>query len=97
MTPVTGIVRNGKIEIVAPTQYSEGAKVRLWLDAEKESDDGPVGEEEIRRTLDAFDRFSQEFPPDENGEDLSQAARENAEWEKSNFETRARKLRGLFE
>ena len=37
MTPVTGIVRNGRIEIDAPNGCLEGAEVRLWLEATEAS------------------------------------------------------------
>jgi len=37
MTPVIGIVKNGRIEIDAPSDCPEGAKVRLWLEAASES------------------------------------------------------------
>ena len=51
MTPVVGKVHNGKIEIVAPSEFSEGAEVRVWLDTPIPNDDGRITSEEIERTL----------------------------------------------
>jgi len=52
MTPVTGIVRNGRIEIDAPSGCTEGAEVRLWLEATSESTNlnglGVIGDESLQ-------------------------------------------------
>jgi hypothetical protein len=51
-----------------------------------------MDDSELLRTLAAMDKFAASFPASEDGEDLSQAARESADWEKSQFEERAKKL-----
>ncbi len=54
MTPINGIVRNGRIEIKAPVGFSDGTEVRIWLDKTQCDDDGPMSPEEIERTLEAM-------------------------------------------
>ncbi len=50
MTPVNAVVRNGKIEIAAPIELTDGTEVRVWLDVAAQ-DEGPMSPEEIERTL----------------------------------------------
>ena len=54
LTPVNGIVRNGKIEIEAPADFLEGSEVRIWLDKIHGDYDGPMSSEGIERTLEAM-------------------------------------------
>ena len=54
MYTVFGIVCNGKIEIEAPSDFSEGSEVRIWLDRTHGDDDGPMSQDEIERTLEAM-------------------------------------------
>jgi hypothetical protein len=37
MNPIIGIVREGKIIVIAPNELKDGAKVRIWIDAIDES------------------------------------------------------------
>ncbi len=99
MTPLTGVVRNGKIEVAAPSGLSDGTEVVLLLvrGDQHEGDDAPLPPEEIEQTLRAMDQFEAQFPVDEEGEDLSHHARESAAWEKSNFEARVEKLRRMVD
>lgn len=48
-------------------------------------------------TLAAMESFAATFPEYQDGEDLSQAARESADWEKFQFDARANKLGSQFE
>lgn len=98
MTPLTGVVRNGKIEIVTPVNLAEGTEVKLFFfDNCATDDDETMTDAEIARTLAAMDKFAAEFPVDEGGEDLSLAAKESADWEKSNFDSRVASMRRLFD
>lgn len=52
---------------------------------------------ELARTLAALNAFEHAFPEDEEGEDLSKAARESADSEKIQLEDRAKKIESRFE
>ena len=99
MTPLTRIVRNGKIEIPAPVEFVDGAEVTLLLirEDERSDDEGPMEEAEVLRTLQALEKFASEFAEDEAGEDLSRCARESAGWEKATFVDHAKKIGSLFD
>ncbi len=55
MTPVNAVVRNGKIEIAAPIEFTDGTEVRVWLDVAAQ-DEGPMSPDEIERTLAAMNQ-----------------------------------------
>ncbi len=60
-------------------------------------DTEPMEDSELLRTLAAMENFAATFPVDEDGEDLSQAARDSADWEKLQFEARGKKLGCQFD
>ena len=97
MIQLTGIVRNGKIEVRAPSNLADGTEVALLILNSGLPDTEQMDDSELMRTLAAMDAFAATFPVNKDGEDLSQAARESAEWEKSQFEGRAKKLGSQFE
>lgn len=55
MTPVNAVVRNGKSQIAAPIEFTDGTEVRVWLDVAAH-DEGPMSSDEIERTLAAMDQ-----------------------------------------
>jgi hypothetical protein len=79
LTPINGIVRNGKIEIEAPSHFVEGAEVRIWLDGTFGDDDGPMSQDEIERTLEAMP-YVQPF---------IRSDAERLEWQRSHDEQKA--------
>lgn len=97
MIQLTGTVRDGKIEVVAPHDLTDGAKVSLLVLGSISPDPEGMDDTELARTLAALTAFEKAFPENEDGEDLSQAARETAAWEKAQFEDRAKKLKSRFE
>ena len=97
MIQLTGTVRNGKIEVAAPSELVEGTHVALLMLASNLPDTEQMDDSELQRTLTAMESFASAFPEDQNGEDFSQAARESAGWEKSQFDSRDKKLGGQFE
>lgn len=97
MIQFTGTVRNGKIEVAAPSDLAEGTHVALLMLTSSLPDTEQMDDTELLRTLAAMDSFATAFPEDQDGEDFSQAARESVDWEKSQFELRAEKLGGQFE
>ncbi len=96
MIQLTGIVRNGKIEVLAPRNLADGTEVELLMVDSGLRDTEVMDDSELAQTLAAMDRFASEFPANDDCEDLSRAARENAAWEKSQFEATAKKLEDLF-
>jgi len=99
MTQLTAIVRDGKIEVVAPKDLSDGTEVTLLIVRNGVSQDLDSTEypQETQRILQAMEHFESTFPVDEGGEDLSRFARESADWEKANFEAHAEKLRRIVD
>lgn len=99
MTQLTAIVRDGKIEVVAPKELSDGTEVTLLIVRKGifQDLDSTEDPQETQRILQAMEQFEATFPVDEGGDDLSQAARESADWEKSNFEANAEKLRRIVD
>ena len=99
MTQLTAIVRDGKIEVVAPADFSDGTEVTLLIVRhgvvqDLDSTEDPL---ETQRLLQAMEHFESTFPVDECGEDLSRVAREAASWEAANFDAHAEKLRRMVD
>ena len=77
MTHLTAIVRDGKIEVVAPKDLSDGIEVtevtllivRNGIFQDLDSTEDP---QETHRILQAMEQFEATFPVDEGGDDLSQ-------------------------
>lgn len=92
-----GTVRNGKIEAPAPSNLADGTEVALLILHSSLPDNEQMDDSELLRILAAMESFAAAFPEYQDGEDLSQAARETADWEKSQFDARAKKLGSQFE
>ena len=97
MIQLTGTVINGKIEVAAPSDLADGTRVALLMLNSTLPDTEQMDDSELLRTLAAMEKFAATFPENEEGEDLSQAARDSADWEKSQFDARAKKLGSHFE
>lgn len=99
MTQLTAIVRDGKIEVVAPKDLSDGTEVTLLIvrNGVFNDLDSTEDSQETHRFLQAMEQFEATFPVDEGGDDLSRAARDSADWEKANFEANAEKLRRIVD
>lgn len=97
MIQLTGTVINEKIEVAAPSDLADGTRVALLMLDATFPDTEKMDDLELLRTLAAMEKFAATFPESEDGEDLSQAARESADWEKSQFDARAKKLGSTFE
>ena len=97
MTPIIGKVRNGKIEIEAPSELSEGAEVRVWLDASTHNDDGWISPEEIERTLEAMSHVQPLVFTEQERIDWQKWLDEQKAFEFASDETRARKLLSHWE
>jgi hypothetical protein len=97
MIQLTGTVRNGKIEVAAPSELADGTRVALLMLNSTLPETEQMDYFELMRTLAAMESFAAAFPEDQDGEDLSQDASESADWEKSQFDARAKKLGSQFE
>ena len=74
MTHLTAIVRDGKIEVVAPNDLSDGTEVTLLIvrNGIFQDLDSTEDPQETHRILQAMEQFEATFPVDEGGDDLSQ-------------------------
>ena len=99
MTPVTGIVRNGRIEIDAPNGCLEGAEVRLWLEATEASASmnglGVIGDEELK-LLSAMKDFEPLVMTEDEESKFNQALKDQRDWELSKFESQASQIESLW-
>lgn len=96
MNIINAIVSNGKIEIQAPSELPDGSPVSvlvvgLPMNSELMSAD------ETASTVQAMDLFAATFPSQEDGEDLSAAARTTGEQEKKAFFEQADKFARMFD
>jgi hypothetical protein len=92
LTPISGIVRNGKIEIEAPADSTEGAEVRIWFDKTHGDDDGPMSPNEIERTLEAMSHVQPFILSDTERLEWQISQDEQKALDIASAESRARKL-----
>jgi hypothetical protein len=102
MKTIMGTVHNGTIIADQPIEWPEGFRVIIKPAAEEEAlgireEDWPTDPEGIARLLALMDQIEPlEMTPEE--EAAWEAARKaHKEWEKANFDKRARRLEELFE
>ena len=96
MNMINAVVADRKIEIEAPSELPDGSQVTVLLVAKPTISSDPMTRDEICRRLQAMDLFAATFQANENGEDLSQAARELGEQELTNFAENADRLARFF-
>lgn len=97
LTPINGIVRNGKIEIEAPSDFLEGSEVRIWLDITRADDDGPMHPDEIERTLEAMSQVQPFILSDSERLEWQSSLDEQKALDIASAESRARKLMSHWE
>jgi hypothetical protein len=102
MKALMGTVHNGQIVADQPIEWPEGCRVVIEPAANEEAlgireEDWPTDQEGIARLLALMDQIEPlEMTPEE--EAAWRADRKaHKEWEKANFEKRARRLEELFE
>ncbi len=79
MIQLTGTVKNGKIEVSAPSDLAAGTRVALLMHNSTLPNTEQMDDSELLRTLAAMKEFTANFPENENGEDLGQAAQDLAD------------------
>jgi len=98
MTPLTGIVRNGKIEIAAPNGCGEGDQVNVWIstissDNDLDEDSNP---ERVAERVKAMEEFeSIQLTADEQ-ELWENSIKEQRKLDMENFAQRSSKLESTF-
>ena len=99
MYPVTGTVKNGKIEIPAPSELTEGAEVLVWLetDSSSASEADSMDAAEIERVLKAMDEVRPFVMTAEERQEWQRAIEERAQFDQASFDARARKLQSHWE
>ncbi len=96
MNMIQAVVSNGIIEIKAPAEIHDGEIVSVLVVGHAIAED-PMTDQEITQALKAIDEFNDAFPVQEDGEDLSEAARVAGKLEKSEFMDNANKLKRMFD
>jgi hypothetical protein len=98
MTPTTGIVRNGKIEIIAPVDCHEGEQVTVWVDSN--AIDNQFDDDESLQSIAERVKAIEEFEPLQltaAEQDLfEQAIGNQRKFELGNLEARVKKIEGLL-
>lgn len=97
LTPINGIVRNGKIEIEAPSHFVEGSEVRIWIERIQGDDDGPMSPDEIERTLEAMSYVQPFILSDTERLDWQRSIDEQKALDIASAENRIRKLMSHWE
>ena len=82
---------------MAPSELSEGAEVRVWLDAPIPNDDGLITPEEIERTLEAMSQVQAFVFTEQERIDRQKWLDEQKNFEYATSESRARKLMSHWE
>ncbi len=99
MNPITGTVRNGKIEIPAPSGLIEGTEVLVWLErnssAVDESD--KMGATEVERVLLAMEEVRPFVMTEDERAEWQQAIEDRGKFDQTTFDSRVRKLQSHWE
>lgn len=98
MTPTTGIVRNGKIEIVAPVGCREGEQVKVWVDSSEIADqfDDDESLQSIAERVKAMEEFEPLQLTTVELELFEKAIDEQRSFDSANHEARVKKIQGLL-
>lgn len=96
MNMINAIVHNRKIEIEAPSELPDGSRVSVLVVGLPTNSD-LMSAKEIARTVHAMDLFAAAFPSQEDGEDLSAAAKVAGEIGRKAFFENADKIARMFD
>jgi hypothetical protein len=99
MNPITGTVRNGKIEIPAPSGLIEGTEVLVWLERDSSAVDetDKMDASEIERVLLAMDEVRPFVMTEDERTQWQQAIEERVKFDQTTFDSRVRKLQSHWE
>jgi hypothetical protein len=98
MTPTTGIVRNGKIEIVAPVGCHEGEQVKVWVDSNVIEDN--LDDDESPQSIADRVKAMEEFEPLQltavEQDVFEKAIDDQRRFDLENLDARVKKIEGLL-
>ncbi len=96
MTPTTGIVRNGKIEIAAPARCREGEQVKVWVDSN--AIEGEFEKDECVQDIAESVKAMEEFEPLQltaaERDLFEQAIDDQGRFDLGNLDARVKKIEG---
>ena len=98
MNTLKGIIRNGQVVMIGPTDLPDGTEVEILpVGLSAAADQEPMSSDEIFRTLAAMEQIEPFEMTDAERAAIDAERRARKEWEKAHFDERADRLRRIWE
>jgi hypothetical protein len=98
MSTLKGIIRDGQVIVIGPTDLPDGTEVEILpLGLSAVDDQGQMTSDEIARTLAAMEKIEPFEMTDAERAAIEVDRQARREWEKAHFDERADRLRGIWE
>ncbi len=97
MSTLKGIIRNGQVIVIGPTDLPDGTEVEILPVGLSVDDQGQMTSDEIARTLDAMEQTEPFELTDAERAAIEADRKARKEWEKAQFDEHADRLRRIWE
>jgi hypothetical protein len=98
MSTLKGIIRNGQVIVIGPTDLPDGTEVEILPVSLSALDDGgQVSPDEIARTLAAMEKMEPFEMTDGERAAIEADRQARKEWEKAHFDEHGDRLRSIWE
>jgi hypothetical protein len=98
MSTLKGIIRNGQVIVLGPTDLPDGTEVEILpVGLPSVDDQGQMTPDEIARTLAAMDKIEPFELTDAERAAIEADRQARKEWEKAHFDEHADRLRRIWE
>ena len=98
MSTLKGIIRNGQVIVIGPTDLPDGTEVEILpVGLSALDDQGQVTPDEIARTLAAMEKIEPFEMTDGERAAIEADRQAHKEWEKAHFDEHGDRLRSIWE
>ena len=98
MSTLKGIIRNGQVIVIGPTDLPDGTEVEILpVSLSALDDEGQVTPDEIARTLAAMEKIEPFEMTDAERAAIEADRQARKEWEKAHFDEHGDRLRSIWE
>ncbi len=97
MSTLKGIIRNGQVIVIGPTDLPDGTEVEILPVGHSVDDQGKMTSDEIARTLDAMEKTEPFELTDAERAAIEVDRKARKECEKAHFDEHADRLRRIWE
>ena len=98
MSTLKGIIRNGRVIVIGPTDLPDGTEVEILpVSLSALDDEGQVTPDEIARTLAAMEKIEPFEMTDGERAAIEADCQARKEWEKAHFDEHGDRLRRIWE